>query len=252
MKYNYFEINTKANNIRCKIYYREKGIHEKAVIFCTGFAGHKDNGAAHTFADRVLSKYKGIAVLTFNLPCHGDDVKKKLALEDCMTYLELVVDYIRSELRAGEIYSYATSFGGYLVLKYISEHENPFVKIALRCPAVNMAEVLTNTIMKHDELDAIAKGKPVQVGFDRKIEVTRQFLAELEAADIQKLDYLDDAEDVLILHGTKDEVVPFQAGRAFAENNLIEFIPVENADHRFQNPACMEAATKAILEFFRF
>ena len=50
MKYNYFEINTKANNIRCKIYYREKGIHEKAVIFCTGFAGHKDNGAAKTFA----------------------------------------------------------------------------------------------------------------------------------------------------------------------------------------------------------
>ena len=190
--------------------------------------------------------------MTFNLPCHGDDVKKKLALEDCMTYIELVVDYIRSELRAGEIYSYATSFGGYLVLKYISEHENPFVKIALRCPAVNMAEVLTNTIMKHDELDAIAKGKPVQVGFDRKIEVTRQFLAELEAADIQKLDYLDDAEDILILHGTKDEVVPFQAGRAFAENNLIEFIPIENADHRFQNPACMEQATKAILEFFCF
>ena len=59
-------------------------------------------------------------------------------------------------------------------------------------------------------------------------------------------------KDILILHGTKDEVVPFQAGRAFAENNLIEFIPVENADHRFQNPACMEAATKAILEFFRF
>ena len=248
----YFSINKSPHNIRCKLYYDPRRAMEKVVLYTHGFAGHKDNGAAHKFADRVLSKYKGIAVLTFNLPCHGDDVKKKLALEDCMTYIELVVDYIRSELRAGEIYSYATSFGGYLVLKYISEHENPFVKIALRCPAVNMAEVLTNTIMKHDELDAIAKGKPVQVGFDRKIEVTRQFLAELEAADIQKLDYLDDAEDILILHGTKDEVVPFQAGRAFAENNLIEFIPIENADHRFQNPACMEQATKAILEFFCF
>ena len=106
--------------------------------------------------------------------------------------------------------------------------------------------------MKNDELDLIRRGKNVQVGFDRKIEVNRQFLADLEESDIQKMDYLDYAEDILILHGTKDEVVPFEAGEKFAENNLIEFIPVENADHRFQNPACMELATKKVLEFFAF
>ena len=115
-----------------------------------------------------------------------------------------------------------------------------------------MADVLTGTIMKNDELEMILKGKNVQVGFDRKIEVNRQFLTDLEESDIQKKDYLDFAEDILILHGTKDEVVPFDAGKSFADNNLIEFIPVENADHRFQNPACMELATKRVLEFFDF
>lgn len=45
-------------------------------------------------------------------------------------------------------------------------------------------------------------------------------------------------------------LVPFDAGFRFAENNLIEFVPVENADHRFQNPACMEPATKKVMEFF--
>ena len=142
--------------------------------------------------------------------------------------------------------------GGYLVLKYIREYGNPFVKIALRCPAVNMAEVLTKSIMKNDELDLIRRGKNVQVGFDRKIEVNNQFLIDLEEGDIRKSDYIDFAEDILILHGTKDEVVPFDAGKQFADDNLIEFIPVENADHRFQNPACMEIATKAVLEFFGF
>ena len=248
----YFEINKYGQNIRCKLYYCKGETIKKIVLFGHGFAGHKDNGAAQKFADRVLAKYKGIAVLIYNLPCHGDDVKKKMVLQDCMTYMSIVLDYIKTEFNTDKIYSYATSFGGYLVLKYIKEYGNPFAKIALRCPAVNMADVLTKSIMKNDELDLIRRGKNVQVGFDRKIEVNRQFLADLEESDIQKMDYLDYAEDILILHGTKDEVVSFEAGEKFAENNLIEFIPVENADHRFQNPACMELATKKILEFFDF
>ena len=75
---------------------------------------------------------------------------------------------------------------------------------------------------------------------------------ELEEADIQTLDYSEYAHDILILHGTKDEVVPFEAGKRFAGRSNIEFIPVEGADHRFQNPACMEAATKKVIEFFGF
>lgn len=248
----YFEINKNNQNIRCKLYYDKRHSIEKVVLYGHGFAGHKDNGAAQKFADRVLSKYKGVAVLIFNLPCHGDDVKKKMILQDCMTYISNVLDYIKTEFNTDKIYSYATSFGGYLFLKYIREYGNPFVKIALRCPAVNMAEVLTKTIMKNEELDMIRRGKTVQVGFDRKIEVNNQFLKDLEEGDIRKSDYVDFAEDILILHGTKDEVVPFEAGEKFAENNLIEFIPVENADHRFQNPACMELATKKVLEFFAF
>ena len=96
------------------------------------------------------------------------------------------------------------------------------------------------------------KGKDVQVGFDRKILVTRAFLEELAANDIRTRDYLDWAEDMLILHGTKDEVVPFEDSRKFADDQLIEFIPVEGADHRFQNPVLLSLAHKYIMEFFDF
>lgn len=245
----YFEINKNKHNIHCKLFFSSPDI-SKVILFGHGFAGHKDNGAAQKFAERVLLKYKNVAVMTFNLPCHGDDVKKKMVLQDCMTYIEYVIDYIKAELHTEEIYSYATSFGGYLVLKYIADNGNPFRKIALRCPAVNMAEVLTRSIMKNDELEKIRKGKNVLVGFDRKIEVNQQFLSDLEEADVQQVNFMDYADDILIIHGTKDEVVPFEASRCFADNNVIEFIAVENADHRFQNPECMEMATKAVLSFF--
>ena len=159
---------------------------------------------------------------------------------------------VRTRYGIRKLYCYATSFGGYLVLKYISEHDDPFEKIALRCPAVNMFDVLTGTIMNQDEYDRIRKGKDIMVGFDRKIVVTRALLDDLQANDIRQRDYLDHAEDILILHGTRDEVVPFEESRSFAENNLIEFIPVEGADHRFQDPVRMSLAHKYIMEFFGF
>ncbi len=250
--FRYFEINAQGNNIRCKMYFAEKGAADKAVIFCTGFAGHKDNNAANKFAEKVLSKHRDVCTVVFNWPAHGDDVKKKITLDDCMTYLDLVIREVRGTYGIGTLYAYATSFGGYLLLKYISEHGSPFRKIALRCPAVSMYDVLTHTIIGSDELERIMKGKDVQVGFDRKILVTRAFLEELAANDIRTRDYLDWAEDMLILHGTKDEVVPFEDSRKFADDQLIEFIPVEKADHRFQDPVLMSLANKHVMEFFDF
>jgi fermentation-respiration switch protein FrsA (DUF1100 family) len=112
-----------------------------------------------------------------------------------------------------------------------------------------MYDVLTGTIIKSDEYERIMKGKDSLVGFDRKIVVTRSLLDDLKANDIRQRDFLDYSESILILHGTADEVVPFADSRDFAENNLIEFIPVEGADHRFQNPVHMSLANKYAMEF---
>ena len=246
----YFEINEHGNNIRCKLYYKDKGAPEKAIIFCTGFAGHKDNAAAEKFAEKVLSKYKNIVIIVFEWPAHGDDVKKKLTLGDCDTYLQLVIEHVKNEIGAKQLYAYASSFGAYLVLKYLHEHGDPFVKTALRCPAVSMYDILTGRIMKNDEYDRILKGKDVLVGFDRKVVVTAALLDDLKQNDVREWDYLDYADNMLIIHGTADEVVPYSHSRQFAENNVIEFISVEGADHRFQNPQHMSLATKYVMEFF--
>lgn len=246
----YFEINESGHNIRCKIYCEDLKKLRRIVLFCHGFAGHKDNAAAEKFAQRLTTKYKGTALVTFNWPSHGDDVKKLICLADCSTYLTLVTEHLQSKYLPEALYCYATSFGGYLALKYMAEHGSPFRRTVLRCPAVNMYDALTGSIMSPEDQKALEKGKPVPVGFDRKILVSPAFLEELKENDIQKLDFLDYAEDLLILHGTADEIVSFDASYAFADNNLIEFIPVEGADHRFRDPNKMEFAMKKILEFF--
>ena len=246
----YFTVNAGGCSIRCKLYAGGNADVRKVILFGHGFGGHKDNKAAERFALRVLEKNKGVATVAFDWPCHGEDVRKTLRLEDCDAYLRLVLDHLRERFDSPELYAYATSFGGYLFLKYISEHGSPFVKTALRCPAVNMYELLTTVIMSGDELERVQKGKPVLVGFDRKIAVDRVFLDSLREADLTQRSFLDYADDLLIVHGTKDELIPIAAVRAFAEDNVIEFEAVEGADHRFQNPSCMDRAIAGILAFF--
>ena len=164
--------------------------------------------------------------------------------------MDLVIRHVNRQFAPRALYCYATSFGGYLTLKYISRQGNPFRKIALRCPAVNMYDSITKTIMSSEDFGKLQAKKEILVGFDRKIPVSLAFLEELRVNDIQVIDYLDYAEDILILHGTADEVVSFDASFAFAENNLIEFIPVEGADHRFRDANKMEQAMKHILNFY--
>lgn len=246
----YFSVNAEGCSIRCKLCADDPAAVRRVIVFGHGFGGHKDNRAAERFALRVLEKNRGVATLCFDWPCHGDDVRKTLRLEDCAAYLRLVLAHIESRFGAPRVYAYATSFGAYLFLKYLSENGNPFEKLALRCPAVNMYELLTTVVMSEEDRERIAKGKTASVGFDRKIEIDRVFLESLQKADITQRDFLPWADELLIVQGTKDEIVSPAAVRAFAEDNVIELELIEGADHRFQNPACMDKAIARILAFF--
>ena len=250
MESKYFTVNKNGHSIKCKIYYNNIRSIDKLVLFGTGFAGHKDNKASERFAETLLSKQKKAAVLTFNWPCHGDDVKKKMSLADCDEYITLVLDYIRDELNVSNIYGYATSFGGYMFLRYIEQNGNPFVKIALRSPAINIYESIISSIMKRGDMELLEKGKDVAIGFDNKVNVTKQFIEDLKNYYIREKDFIDFADDILIIQGTKDEIIPCEVVFDFAENNVIEYIKVENANHRFQDYAQMGNAIRDIIEFF--
>ena len=245
----HFDVNEEGCSIRCTLYCQDPKTIRRVILFGHGFGGHKDNKAAAKLAERGISKYKGLALIAFDWPCHGEDGRKNLLLEDCDHYLTLMLNTCRSRFQAQEIYGNATSFGGYLFLKYIAEHGNPFQKVVFRCPAVDMLAALNDTILTPLEKEKLSHGKPVLAGFDRKVKISTDFLEALKKADITKYDYLDWAEDLLILHGTKDELIPPASTAEFADNNLIDYVPIENADHRFTDPKTMDEAIHRTLEF---
>ena len=249
MKAQNYIVSRHGYNVRCKLYHEDKKAIDSVVLFGHGFGGHKDNKAAERFAGRALDKL-GMATVTFNWPCHGDDVRKKLRLGDCDGYLTAVIEDIRERYKKTRLWSYATSFGGFLFLKYMLEHGSPFARMALRCPAVDLYRVQTERIMSAEELERVEKGKEVAVGFDRKVALDKTYLDEIRAVDLLHEDFTPWMDDILILHGTRDEIVPMDMVQRFADDQLIEFVPIENADHRFQDPRAMDEAIKTILDFF--
>ena len=234
-----FDINQQGYSIRCKLLINDNDkqtrTFDNVVIVTHGFGSHKDTAGTVHFAEHLTSKYKNYAVIAFDWPCHGADARKKLSIPECMTYLTLVVDYARTELQAQNIYNYSTSFGAYITLRYLIEQGNPFKKIALRSPGVNMYESMSNHVS--DE------------GF-AKLKIDQAFMDDLKSFNVRDHEYFDFADDILILHGTKDEMIPIDLVRDFAENNVIEFVPVEGANHPFQNPNHMALAIHQIIEFF--
>ena len=246
----YFDINENGNSIKCKLYCNQPRGIESAVIACHGFCGSKESAFHRMFAEKLLGKEKRSAVLCFDWPCHGGDVKKKLSLGLCEEYLDIVIRYARASLGAQKLFCIASSFGGYMTLVYLHRRGSPYEKIALRCPALPMHAVTKSSLLSAEDLEKLARGKDVPAGFEKKINITPAFLAELEANDVTGWDYSDYMDDVLILHGTKDEVVPPENTRAFAHENAMTYLAVEKADHQFKDPQLSALAVADIIRFF--
>lgn len=246
----YFDINEQGCSIRCKLYCADANAVKRIIVCCHGFASSKESTSYETFAHRAVAKKKGTAVIAFDWPCHGEDARKNLQLGDCETYLRLVTEYAKSRFGTDELYAYGVSFGGYLLLKYLAENGNPFRKVALRCPALEMYRSLMDVLMTADEVSKLESGKPVLIGFDRKVRISPEFKEELASFDPLSREFFDYADDILIIHGTADEIVSFDVAREFAENNVIEFVAVEGADHRFHDPKKMDLAISRMLDFF--
>lgn len=249
----HFDINRGGYSIRSRLIVNDSDkstrTFDDVVIVTHGFGSSKETAGTLHFGEHLTSKYKGFAVIAFDWPCHGMDARKKLTIEECLTYLTLVTEYAREEMKTKRIYNYSSSFGGYLTLRYLIEKGNPFTKIALRCPAVCMYQSMMSCLTEDDK-NKLRKGKEISIGFERKMKVDKAFFEDLKSFDVMDHEYFDFADSMIIIHGTKDEMIPMEESRRFAENNVIEFTPVEGANHPFQNPDHMALAIHKIIEFF--
>ena len=238
----YFQLNENSLCVNCKLYAASQTI-KRIILFGHGFSGNKDNRTARVLYDTISRFDETSAMLTLDFPAHGDDTSEALTVERCLQYISTALNFIRAELKPNGIYGGGVSFGGYLMLRYIAEHGNPFQKLVLRSPAVNMYHVLTKQLMSSEEVSRCLAGGVVMVGSSNKVAVKRELIASLAKSDILEYSFKPFASDIFIVHGADDAIVCFENVKQFAEINGISYTAVEAAGHHFSDP---EKLNKAI------
>jgi len=169
----------------CGKVYREARQAERperppVILSGHGFGGDKDSKTTLKLAEEVLMRRKDALVVAFDWPCHGADSRTKLNLTECDAYLREMVRYAKEELHAARVYYHGVSYGAYLALRYIKNGEDPFSRIVLRSPALTIRETIYEKLIGEKERQLLEKGKPVQIGFGRKMKMTKEFLDQLE------------------------------------------------------------------------
>lgn len=227
-----FDLN---NRIKVKMFMPEGEAKKEIFIIAHGFGSSKEGRSTEIIAKK-LNDNNFIAV-SFDFSGHGEAIEpiEKLTVDNCISYIREVCQYLKKEFENHEISILATSFGAYVTInKLIKEEKNEFKNIILRCPAIDMKNILIKVLINGD-LEQFQKEGKIQAGFEKQKQLSYSFYEDLCKNDILKL--YNKKEKILILQGTEDAVAPIKDTYEFVEKDKenIKLIPLEGVKHKMTN-----------------
>lgn len=236
----------KINDLSAKIYLPDT-MPTEILIGIHGFFGDKESSVLVKLGNNLIENK--IALVTFDLPCHGaNDTSNLLKLSDCIQAIESVFDWVHKNYPNINVSIFATSFGGYLTLLYLSNHPTHLNKIILRAPAINMSHVLEEVLLPYQSLTAEDLKTPTNIGKEQFLLVNYAFIEELRNNNLHQTKPVD--HFLYIIQGKQDNIVnPDDNARFFNKfyPNKHKIIYFENADHRFKKPGELDRIIKETL-----
>ena len=239
------------NNLHSCLYLPNNSTPKEIVVGIHGFSGDKESSVLIELSKHLNEN--SVALITFDLPCHGEnDNSKPLILQDCFDSIKNIFDFVKNNFKNIPISTFATSFGGYLLLNHLSKNEEKLNKVILRAPAIHMSNVLENVILPFNKLSANSLNSPANLGFEKKLIINKQFLEDLK---VNNLEHLPKIKDFLyILQGKLDDIVDPKMNEKFFKNyypKQHQFIWFENADHRFKKAGELEKIISETLNILK-
>ena len=232
---NEFIIKNGDYNIDCNLYHPfiQKEKAEKIILACHGFDSSKNSDKIHTMA-KYAERYD-IPVISFNWPSHGNSIQP-LTVEGCIDVLHKVEETIYSMYPNAKIILYGSSFGGYMLLLYLSRHKSSFIdkrcdSVFLKSPAIKMNEIFKNELIDEEIQDFRQRGYTIK-NRNKKMKIPYQFYKELNENIIKPEDIDQISQKIFVFHGTNDEVASIEAVKAIQGEN-ITLIELKDAPHSF-------------------
>lgn len=235
----HFEIKISNDYMRGYVHL-PKTSNNKIIIFVNGYQTSLSNG--NKVQDYMSNKLAdaNFTVYRFDAIGYGesDGDFEKTFPTTIKNNLIILINKIHDEFSEKEIILVGTSMGGMIVNSIIQENEFSFVnKSILMCPALDFYNIYqSETFVNRDVM-------PMQI---KDYESYRSnFINDLKNYFWSKSDSNHFNGETLIIHGNKDEVVNYNSVKEYAQNNNIQYVEIDNADHTFKS---IDNGYKAMVE----
>ncbi len=223
------------------------------VIMVHGFESAKECATGQLLFRRMVPA--GLGVIAYDQPGHGSAEARRdpLTLAACFESLAAVENAAaRRWPRARPVY-FASSFGAYIALLYVSGRAHLGRKLFVRCGAVNMPALLLGPASAPAARALLEKQGYLQpnLGIGDPVKLPARMLADLAAHDLFAR-FRPGGAAVRMVHGAADPVVPVAAARAFAERFDLPITVFPGENHSLNAaPATPERVADLALAFFR-
>ena len=224
-----------------------KDNEKKIVIVSHGFGSSKGSPTVKMLFDNLPQM--GIGVVAYDFPNHGESAVQydQLRIKNCIDDLEDIEKMILNKNKNCEIFYFSSSFGAYINLQYLSNREHCGTKSFVRSGAVNMSELFQGT---KDEEAQLANRGYVELDYEPKITVSKEFIYDLRENDLFKI-YKANKTEIKMVHGEMDEVIDIVAAIDFAEQNNIDITIVSNGDHSLSKERMPQEVLELAIDFFQ-
>lgn len=221
------------------------------VLAVHGFAGSKESAAIEGLAKLVCGK--GLNVITYDLPAHGErsEPTAQLNAEHCIGEIFAVEQYIRKNF-GGDMYAFATSFGAMCLLFRLEQADDSFRRIVLRVPAVNMSTSLVKIAAMTDRAFSMEKAR--EQGFvirmSKEYRIPYSFYERLLRCHCLRESGKWNDSRIMTVYAELDELVDVADTKEFLRlNPRIVSLCIGGAGHRMQNETHLSEALKAAADF---
>ena len=157
------------------------------IVAMHGFCGDKESSCISALEKRALEL--NIGLIKFDWAGHGESeaTGEQLTINNCMADIDSIIEHVKESHPEAKLVAFSTSFGGYLTLLYLRNHETVFDQVILRSPAIHMYDVLKANILTKEEQAQIEEYGSTEFGFERKLKITNDFVADLKNHNVDKM-----------------------------------------------------------------
>lgn len=219
-----------------------------AVLVVHGFGSGKDRVTASRMREDFTAQGAGFCAL--DLPAHGESQAspRQLTVENALNDLATAEDALRRYMPRARTAFFASSFGAYLISIYLARRPRGIEKprAVLRCSAFAMPRLLWQELGREKQRQ-LTLGQEVYLDrYQPPMLITPEFMRSLQAHDPFAL-CRPRMADILLVHGTADEIAPLAEARRFSRQFGYPLLEIAGADHRFQGKGQMERVAQLAL-----